>query len=121
MMRSDQSKVYRGELHWVDWSPSRGSEQTGRRPALVIQENPASANPNYPLTIVVAVSTKGRGIPSHVSVIPTERNGLSSPSFVKCGQVQTISKSRLDGILGRLDEDDLTRVDDALRRVLGLG
>ncbi|MBX3168336.1 MAG: type II toxin-antitoxin system PemK/MazF family toxin [Candidatus Eremiobacteraeota bacterium] len=46
------------DLYLVDWSPGRGSEQTGRRPALVVQENAASANPNYPLTIVAAVTTQ---------------------------------------------------------------
>src|SRR2546423_10123199 len=89
MTNYDPSIVHRGELYWVDWSPGRGSEQTGRRPALIVQENPASTNPNYPLTIVVAVSTKGRNIPSHVTIEANKSNGLSSASFVKCGQIQT--------------------------------
>jgi len=120
MTTSERNQVRRGELYWLDWSPGRGSEQIGRRPALIVQENPASANPNYPLTIVVAVSSNGRNIPSHVAIDPTESNGLISASFVKCGQIQTVSKSRLLGFLGRLDDEDLLRVNTALGRVLGL-
>src|SRR5437870_699657 len=100
MTTSDRRTVERGQIYWLDWSPSRGSEQAGRRPALIVQENPASSNPNYPLTIVAAISTKGRAVPSHIEVQPSEQNGLSAPSFVKCEQIQTVSKSRLNAYIG---------------------
>ena len=112
--------VRRGEIYWLDWNPARGSEQAGRRPALVIQENPASANPNYPLTIVAAVSTRGRQIPAHVDVAPSAQNGLSVVSYVKCEQVQTVSKDRLLQKIGELAVPDMARVDKALKKVLAL-
>lgn len=120
MTANNPPVVHRGEIYWVDWSPGRSSEQAGRRPALVIQENPASANPNYPLTIIAAVSTKGRAIPSHVEIQPSQRNGLSAISYVKCEQVQTISKSRILHRVGELATDDIERVGAALKTVLGL-
>ena len=120
MTNSHFPVVRRGEIYWLDWNPARGSEQSGRRPALVLQENPASANPNYPLTIVAAVSTRGRLIPSHVDVAPSAQNGLSALSYVKCEQVQTVSKDRLQQKIGELDVPDLARVDQALKKVLAL-
>ena len=120
MTNSDGRLISRGEIYWLDWNPSRGSEQAGRRPALVVQENPASSNPNYPLTIVVAVSSNGRDVPSHVAVQPSDQNGLSAPSFIKCEQIQTVSKSRLTALIGELEEDQLAEVDKALKRVLAL-
>ena len=112
--------VQRGEIYWLDWNPSRGSEQAGLRPALIIQENPASANPNYPLTIVAAVSTQGRAIATHVPVAPSRANGLSAPSFVKCEQIQTVSKARLTRRLGVLEPAALAQVDAALKKALAL-
>ena len=53
-------QIRRGEIWIVDWSPSRGSEQTGLRPAVVIQTDAANTNPYYPNTVVVTVSTKGK-------------------------------------------------------------
>lgn len=120
MTASNPPTVHRGEIYWVDWSPGRGSEQTDRRPALIIQENPASANPNYPLTIVAAVSTKGRSIPSHVEVQPSQQNGLTAVSYVKCEQVLTISKARILQRVGELAATDMDRVDAALKSVLAL-
>ncbi len=110
----------RGELWWVDWSPARGSEQAGLRPALVVQTDPANHNPHYPNTIVVTISGQGRDVPSHVSVEPTAENGLSSQSFIKCEQVLTISKKRLKKRMGRVTEGQLALVDAAIRLVLAL-
>jgi mRNA interferase MazF len=114
------SNPERGEIWRVDWSPGRGSEQTGRRPALVVQTDPANRNPRYPNTIVVTLSTKGRDVPSHVLVEPTAANGLTAPSFIKCEQLLTISKERLEERMGRLSSADLNRVASALRLVLAL-
>lgn len=115
-----KNRVEQGELYWVDWSPGRRSEQTGRRPALVIQENAASSNPNYPLTIVAAVSSQGRAVPSHVRVTATATNGLRGDCFVKCEQIQTVAKERLVERIGVLEGDAFKRVQAALRKVLAL-
>ena len=43
----------RGEVWLVNWNPARGSEQAGRRPALVIQND--IGNEKAPTTIVAAM------------------------------------------------------------------
>ena len=110
----------RGEVWIVDWSPGRGSEQMGRRPAVVVQTDAANRNPKYPNTIVVTVSTKGRDVPTHVRLEPDERNGLTRMSYVKCEQVLTISKHRLERRLGRLAREDIERTNRALAIALAL-
>ena len=113
-------QVRRGDIWVVDWSPSRGSEQTGMRPAVVVQTDAANTNPHYPNTIVVTVSTKGKAVSFHVPVNPSGENGLKEASFVKCEQVLTISKDRLVRRLGALEERHLQAVVASLRRVLEL-
>ena len=110
----------RGQIWWVDWSPGRGSEQLGRRPALVIQTDAANTNPRYPNTIVLTLSTTGHPVTSHVEISPSPSNGLREKSYVKCEQVLTISKDRLEGLIGQLSAGDLARVEAALRAVLVL-
>lgn len=110
----------RGQLWLVDWSPGRGSEQIGRRPALVIQTDAANTNARYPNTVVLTLSTKGLPVTSHIEVQPDPGNGLREISWVKCEQVMTISKGRLDRHLGDLSSNDMARVESALRRVLVL-
>jgi len=108
----------RGEIWVVDWSPGRGSEQLGRRPALIVQTDAANQNPRYPNTIVVTLSTKGRAVTTHVRIEPNEENGLKKASFAKCEQILTISKARLQRKWGRIRMEDLERVDEALSAAL---
>lgn len=110
----------RGDIWLLDWSPSRGSEQAGFRPALVVQTDAANANPAYPNTIVLAVSTKGKPVPFHVAVKPGRGNGLTEPSFIKCEQVLTVAKERLVKRLGAVSEEELRQVGRAVRLVLEL-
>ena len=99
----------RGQIWLVDWSPGRGSEQLGMRPALVVQTDAANSNPRYPNTIVLGISTKGRPVASHIKVAPTAANGL-----------QEISKERLMRLFGIILEDEVRTVEAALRSVLVL-
>lgn len=111
----------RGEIYWVDWSPARGSEQSGKRPALVIQNDAGNNSVTYPNTIVATISTKGRSIPLHVRLRPSRRSGLRKTSFVKCEQVLTVSKERLSATrIGSLDEAEMREVDAALLLSLAL-
>jgi len=98
----------------------RGSEQSGMRPALVVQTDAANQNPRYPNVIVAAISTKGKDVPFHVPLAPEGSNDLSENSWCKCEQILTISKDRLARRLGRVDDRLMKQVGDALRLVLGL-
>lgn len=111
----------RGEIWLLDWSPSRGSEQAGFRPALIIQTDAANSNPGYPNTIVLAISTKGKPVPFHVPLQPNSVNGLTEVSFVKCEQVLTVSKERLARKLGIIGEGELQQIKRAVRLVLEVG
>jgi mRNA interferase MazF len=111
----------RFEVWLVNWNPGRGSEQEGIRPSLIIQTDAGNINPNYPNTIVVAISTKGREVPFHIKVKPSSTNGLKSLSFIKCEQILTISKERLVEKIGILELQYANKVEEALKLVLGLG
>ncbi|HEY2860218.1 MAG TPA: type II toxin-antitoxin system PemK/MazF family toxin [Terracidiphilus sp.] len=111
----------RGEVWLVDWSPGRGSEQLGKRPALVLQNDIGNQSRGYTNTIVVAISTKGRDVPLHVQIPKSKSSGLREDSFVKCEQVMTISKSRLIGrACGKLTHDQMQQVNAAIAASLGL-
>jgi len=107
----------RGEVWLVNWNPARGSEQAGRRPALVIQND--TGNEKAPTTIVAAISSSVRIYPMNVRINPPE-GGLDHPSIIKTSQILTISKERLEKRLGRLGKDRLDDVGKAIKLSLGL-
>lgn len=109
----------RGEIYWVDWNPSRGSEQSGKRPALIVQNN--TGNQLATTTIVAAITSRQmkKAYPFHVSV---PNGALSKDSTIMCEQITTIDKSRLDGPrIALLDDGVMEKVDQAIKRSLGLG
>ncbi|MCH8520022.1 MAG: type II toxin-antitoxin system PemK/MazF family toxin [Nanoarchaeota archaeon] len=119
-MNSDLKTPLKGEIWLINWNPSRGSEQAGIRPSLIIQNNIGNKNSNFPNTIVVTISTKGRDIPFHVKLIPNKLNGLSDISYIKTEQILTISKNRLIKKIGQILDDEYLLVNKGLKLVLDL-
>lgn len=107
----------RGEVWIVNWNPARGSEQTGRRPAVVIQNN--IGNEKASTTIVAAISSSLRIFPINIKLEPPE-GGLELPSIVKTGQILTVDKKRLEKRLGRLSKEKMEEVNQAIKLSLAL-
>lgn len=112
-----QQKYFRGEIYFAQLPQGETSEQSGKRPVLIIQNN--TGNKHSPTLIVAPLtsSTTKAKLPTHVAI---RGCGLRYPSVVLCEQVVTISKSRLSNRVGEADEATLQTVDKALRISLGL-
>jgi mRNA interferase MazF len=88
----------RGEVWLVNWNPAGGSEQAGKRPALVIQND--IGNEKASTTIVAAISGSVKIYPMNVKIDPPE-GGLERYSIVKTSQILTVSKERLEKNLAK--------------------
>ena len=107
----------RGEVWLVNWNPARGSEQAGRRPALVIQND--IGNEKASTTIVAGISSSVKIFPMNVKVDPPE-GGLGLASSVKTSQVLTVGKKRLERRLGQLSSEKMKEVNLAIKLSLDL-
>jgi mRNA interferase MazF len=101
----------------VNFNPARGSEQQGIRPCLIIQND--IGNKFASTTIVAAITATIRKFPVTV-LIEEGKAGLKKNSMVNLSQILTIDKERLIKRLGKLEENKIKEVDDALRMSLGL-
>jgi mRNA interferase MazF len=111
--------VKRGEVWLADLSPTKGTEQAGIRPVLIVQTD--RANPYSPHTIIVPFTTRIRQklLPSHVFV-PAGEGCLKYDSAVLCEQIRVIDKGRLITRLGELSEEKMREVNEALRIILDI-
>jgi len=107
----------RSEVWLVNWNPARGSEQAGKRPALVIQND--IGNEKASTTIVAAISGSVKIYPMNVKLDPPE-GGLKRPSIVKTGQILTVSKERLGKKLGQISAKKMQEVNRAIKLSLDL-
>lgn len=108
----------RGEIWQVDLAPTRGHEQSGLRPALVISVDEFNYGPAG-LVVVLPVTRRDRGIALHVRIEPPE-GGVEQASVILCDQIRCVSQERLRRCLGRVSAATLREVEDRLRILLGL-
>jgi mRNA interferase MazF len=100
----------RGEIHWVDWSPHRGSEQAGTRPGLVI-----SADAYNRITHVCTVLALTTQIKASQIAVTLPRQVTGEVSQVLPWQIMTISENRLEGFITTLDQQYMAQVEQALK------
>lgn len=86
---------YQWGIFWADLNPTIGSEQSGKRPVLVISVE--EVNQVLPIVTILSITSvkEGRRVyPTEVSM-KSEETGLSKDSIVMAHQIRSISKERL--------------------------
>lgn len=111
--------VKRGDIFYADLSPVIGSEQGGIRPVLVVQND--VGNKYSPTIIAAAITSKinKAKMPTHIE-LDAQKYGLVRDSVILLEQVRTIDKKRLREKIGRLDDLQMIKVNDALQISFGL-
>ena len=111
--------IKRGDIYKCDLSPTVGSEQSGLRPVLVIQNEVGNANCRTTIIAAITSKTDKLLIPTHIFINKTE-SGLNQDSLVLLEQIRTIDVNRLAGFCGSLPESAMKMVNKALAISIGL-
>ncbi len=97
-----------GEVWFADLEPTKGSEQSGKRPVVIVSGD--TLNEALPIVIVVPVTSKIKSYPTCVLLYKSRMNGLKKDGEAIPFQIRTISKKRLGKRIGRITPDELARV-----------
>jgi len=111
-------EIRRGEIYWVDWNPGRGSEQAGRRPVLIIQND--IGNKHSPTTIVADCSAAQERPYPFIVPVTMKESELPKDCSINLSAIVTIDKSRLCEKAGELTKQKMAEVDEAIKRSLSL-
>jgi mRNA interferase MazF len=113
----------RGDVYWADLVPRSGSEQTGRRPMIVVSNDGFNQTPGWLSVIVVPISTSAlqakRG-PTVVEIFGGTA-GLPKTGVAVCHQVTTLDRAKLTKRLGSLPSQTLREIEEALKAALDIG
>jgi mRNA interferase MazF len=109
------ARILRGDIVRADLNPVQGREQAGVRPVLIVSHGLF----NEPSGTVIAMALTSQ--PQRVGfplTLPLESKGLPKKSWVKIGQVRTLSIERIGHRLGRVKADVLDQVIEGLNTII---
>ena len=111
-----------GEVYWAELVPRSGSEQTGRRPVILVSHDGFNQTPGWRSIIVVPISissSQGKRGPTVVE-LPGGAAGLPKASFAVCHQVTTLDRAKMTKRIGALPPEFLREVEEGLKAALDL-
>ena len=113
----------RGDIHFVDFDPARGSEANKRRPAVIVSNHAANATAGRlgrgVITVVPVTSNVERIYPFQV-LLSAAATGLDRDSKAQAEQIRSIAVERVGERLGVVPNAIMVDIDEALRLHLGL-
>ena len=109
------ARVLRGDVLWADLDPTRGREQAGQRPVLVISHDIFNERSGTVIAMAITSQPQKAGFPLTVELTKGE---LPKPSWVKVSQVRTLSRERLGKRIGRVSPEDLLRIVEGLNEII---
>lgn len=109
------AKILRGDIIWADLNPTRGHEQTGLRPVLVLSHDVFNEKSGTVIAVTLTSQAQKAGFP-----LTYELKGKQflKPSWVKIGQIRTLSVLRLGKKMAHLASDQLDTIIEGLNEII---
>ncbi len=109
------ARILRGEIRWADLSPTRGREQTGLRPVLILSHDIFNERSGTVIVIAITSQPQQAGFPLTLEL---KTGDLPKHSWAKISQIRTLSSERMGKLIGRLSQEELTRVVEGLNEIV---
>jgi mRNA interferase MazF len=110
------ARILRGDVVWADLNPTRGHEQGGLRPVVVISEDVFNARSGTVIALAITSQPQRAGFP-----LTLELTGVKLPkrSWVKISQIRTLSVERIGKKIGQVSAEELDRLIEGLNEIIG--
>ena len=107
--------VLRGEIRWAELDPTRGNEQQGTRPVLIISHDVFNDRSGRVLAMAITSQPQRAGFPL---TLPLGKLG-GKEAWLKISQVHVLSTQRLGRKLGKATAEQLAQAIDGLNEIVG--
>lgn len=108
--------LLRGEVRWADLDPTRGREQAGQRPVLILSADVFNERSGTVIAVALTSQPQRASFPLTLALDP---DLLPKPSWVKISQIRTLSVQRIGRKLGTVSPEDVDHVIQGLNEILG--
>jgi mRNA interferase MazF len=110
------ARILRGEIRWADLNPVRGHEQAGQRLVLILSHDVFNERSGTVIAVAMTSQEPRAGFPL---TLESKAAGLTKRSWVKIGQIRTLSVDRIRRRVAHASEEELARVIQGLNEILG--
>ena len=115
----DGINLCRGQVVVVSLEPTKGREQKGTRPCVIVQND--VGNKNREVTIIVPLTAdRGKKIWPFMAKVHKGEGGLKKNSIALCSQIRVVDMERVEDVLGIISPEVMGGIDSALKRSLAL-
>ncbi len=109
------ARILRGEIRWADLSPTRGHEQAGLRPVLILSHDIFNERSGTVIAGAITSQPQRAGFPLTLEL---RTAGMPKQSWVKISQIRTLSVERIGKIIGRASQEEMAQVIDGLNEII---
>jgi mRNA interferase MazF len=109
------ARILRGDIYWAELNPTIGHEQGGQRPVLVLSHDVFNDRSGIVIAVAITSQEPRAGFPLTLEITTAK---LPKRSWVRIGQIRTLSVERLSKRLGRIAPEELERVVEGLNEII---
>jgi mRNA interferase MazF len=107
--------ILRGEIRWADLNPTKGREQSGTRPVLIMSHDVFNERSGTVIAIAITSQTQKAGFPLTLEL---KTGDLPKRSWAKISQIRTLSTERIGQIIGKISQEELEQVMEGLNELI---
>jgi mRNA interferase MazF len=109
------ARILRGEIRWADLNPTRGREQTGLHPVLILSHDIFNERSGTVIAIALTNQSQKAGFPLTLEL---KTSSLSKQSWVKISQIRTLSVERIGKLIGKASQEEMIQVIEGLNEII---
>ena len=109
------ARILRGEIRWADLNPTRGREQAGLRPVLILSHDIFNECSGTVIAVAITGQSQKAGFPLTLEL---KTGNLPKQSWVKICQIRTLSVERIGKLIGKASQEEMIQVIEGLNEIL---
>ncbi len=109
------ARILRGEIRWADLNPTRGHEQAGLRPVLILSHDVFNERSGTVIAVAITSQPQRAGFPLTLELTT---GGMPKQSWVKISQIRTLSVERIGKVIGRASQEELAQIIEGLNEII---
>ncbi|ABA58048.1 type II toxin-antitoxin system PemK/MazF family toxin [Nitrosococcus oceani] len=109
------ARILRGDIRWADLNPTRGYEQAGFRPVVILSHDIFNERSSTVIAMAITSQPQRAGFPLTLEL---HSGGLPKRSWVKISQIRTLSVERIGKKIGRTSPEELAQLVEGLNEII---